>query len=226
MKKMTLSILAGMLLAGTAAAEPQQSEEASALPQAERTHNTNAAKPQMMQQQKGSMQQAQQHEKMMAEPQPQSAAATDSKPAMAEQAGFSRGSVVRSTFTSSINEREPVDSIQKLENRQNNIYFFTELRDMSGQTAKHRWEYNGEVMAEVKFDVKGPRWRVWSSKQFQPGWTGEWKVSVLNGADEVISEKTLNILPADIQQESNTPQAAADTQPPAVPVDMQTQQTP
>lgn len=109
-----------------------------------------------------------------------------------EQSGFSRGSVVRSAFTREIDDREPMENLQSLSNENNQVKFFTELRDMSGQTAIHRWEYDGKVVAEVEFNVKGPRWRVWSSKSFVPQWTGDWKVSVINGAGEVISEKKLS----------------------------------
>ncbi len=113
-----------------------------------------------------------------------------------ERSGFSRGSVVRSIFTTAVKDREPVNSIKQLDTRSNKVIYYTELRDMAGQTATHRWEYNGKVMAEVKFKVKGARWRVWSSKSLVPGWTGEWKVSVLNGANEVISEDVLTYNPA------------------------------
>lgn len=119
----------------------------------------------------------------------QSSQAGNAQAQMVEQAGFSKGNVVRSALTSAVENREPTDSLEAVSTEQNQLYFFTELRDMSGQTAKHRWEHNGEVMAEVEFNVKGPRWRVWSSKSFVPGWTGDWKVSVVNGAGEVISEK-------------------------------------
>lgn len=111
---------------------------------------------------------------------------------MKEQSGFSRGSVVRSAFTTEIAEREPVQNLKTLNTEQDKVMFFTELRDMSGQTAVHRWEHDGKVVAEIKFNVKGPRWRVWSSKNLTAANTGEWKVSVLNGAGEVISEKELN----------------------------------
>ncbi len=135
--------------------------------------------------------------------------ANDAMPAattqMVEQTGFSRGSVVRSAFTTAIDNREPVDTVDQLPADNAKVYFFTELRDMAGQKARHRWEHNGEVMAEVEFDVKGPRWRVWSSKNFQPQWTGEWKVSVINAADEVIAEQKLEVVPE--------PAAAASTAP-------------
>ena len=121
--------------------------------------------------------------------------ATEAAPAvtaMTEQSGFSRGSVVRSAFTTEIAEREPTQNLQNLTNENGKVMFFTELRDMSGQTAIHRWQYEGKVVAEIEFNVKGPRWRVWSSKSLVPQWTGDWKVSVINGAGEVISEKNLS----------------------------------
>ena len=121
-----------------------------------------------------------------------SSTSTEAAAAMTEQSGFSRGSVVRSAFTRDIEQREPTEDLQKLTNENGQVKFFTELRDMSGQTAIHRWEYEGKVVAEVEFNVKGPRWRVWSSKSFVPQWTGDWKVSVVNGAGEVISEKNLS----------------------------------
>ncbi|VAX01554.1 hypothetical protein MNBD_GAMMA21-2691 [hydrothermal vent metagenome] len=123
--------------------------------------------------------------------------ATDAQPAAAtdttEQAGFSRGSVVRSIFTSAIQDREPIDKLNNAASDTDQVFYFTELRDMSGQTATHRWEHDGKVIAEVKFDVRGPRWRVWSSKSFVPTTAGDWKVSVVNGAGETISEELISL---------------------------------
>ena len=130
-----------------------------------------------------------------------------------EQSGFSRGSVVRSAFTRDIAEREPTENLQNLTNENGQVKFFTELRDMSGQTAIHRWEYEGKVVAEIEFNVKGPRWRVWSSKSLVPQWTGDWKVSVVNGAGEVISEKNLSYdVAAAIETPAATPAAESTTE--------------
>lgn len=111
-----------------------------------------------------------------------------------EQSGISQGSVTRSIFTTEVAEHEPIDKIEKLNLNHNSVFYFTELHDMSGQTAIHRWEFNGNVMAETKFNVAGPRWRVWSSKNLLPSWTGEWKVSVLNGVGDVISEDVFSYM--------------------------------
>ena len=123
-----------------------------------------------------------------------------------EQSGFSRGSVVRSAFTTKVEDREPAENLQKLSNDKGKVMFFTELRDMSGQTAIHRWEHAGKVVAEVEFNVKGPRWRVWSSKNLMPQATGDWKVSVINAAGEVISEKNLSYEVAEAPASESQPE--------------------
>lgn len=128
-----------------------------------------------------------------------------------EQSGFQKGSVVRSIFTSEIKDREPTDKLTGSEPKQ--IYYFTELRDMNGQTATHRWEHDGKVISEIKFNVKGNRWRTWSSKDYAPTAAGNWKVSVVNGAGEVISEESINVAAA-AGAEAAAP-AKADTAAPA-----------
>jgi len=129
-----------------------------------------------------------------------------------EQAGFSRGSVVRSIFTTAVQEREPIDKLNNQPAEAEQVFYFTELRDMSGQTATHRWEHEGKVMAEVKFDVRGPRWRVWSSKSFVTGLAGDWKVSVINGAGETISEEmiTMSSIPTGATEAAPTETPAAE----------------
>jgi hypothetical protein len=96
------------------------------------------------------------------------------------------GSVSRSQFTSAIVDREPVDLIETLSTDNTNIIFFTELTELQGQTVTHQWLYNDVVMFEKSFDVGGARWRVWTSKSLQPGWSGTWTVNVLDGGRNVI----------------------------------------
>jgi len=45
-------------------------------------------------------------------------------------------------------------------------------------------------MAEVPFDVRGRRWRVWSSKKLQPDWIGNWTVSVVKQDGEVLAAES------------------------------------
>ena len=91
------------------------------------------------------------------------------------------GHVARAIFTSAIVDREPVDNLTSVSSDTNRVFFFSDLRGLAGQIVTDRWEYNGEVVAEVTFKVgKGARWRVYSSKNLLPEWTGQWKVVVSN----------------------------------------------
>jgi hypothetical protein len=100
------------------------------------------------------------------------------------------GRVERGVFTTAVVGREPQDSLDTLSNRSREVFYFTEIREAPGQTITHRWEWNGKQMAEVSFEVKGPRWRVHSSKRLDPNWVGEWTVTVLDSADRVLSSES------------------------------------
>lgn len=101
------------------------------------------------------------------------------------------GSVARSAFSTGIADREPADNISTANTNTDTVFFFTELVDFQGQTVTHRWEYNGENMAEVKFNVGGPRWRVHSSKKLLPEWLGTWKVLVVDANGQTVTSETL-----------------------------------
>jgi hypothetical protein len=102
------------------------------------------------------------------------------------------GSVTRAAFTSAVQEREPGDSVTTLANSNTRIYYFTELKDLAGQTVTHRWEYNGKVMHEQPFEVGSARYRAFSSKTLDPLWTGEWKASVVDGSGATLSVNTFS----------------------------------
>ncbi len=90
------------------------------------------------------------------------------------------GSVDRAQFTMDIVDREPVDKVETLGTDTTQINYFTELKGLEGHTITHQWVYNDQIMFERSFVVGGPRWRVWTSKTLQPGWTGLWTVNTLD----------------------------------------------
>jgi hypothetical protein len=108
------------------------------------------------------------------------------------QDNMSTGSVARATITSDVQNREPVDSLSMVTTDDSKVFYFTEIQDMAGHTVTHRWEYNGQVMAEVDFEIGGPRWRVYSSKTMTPDWVGNWKVSVIDEDGSPLSVNTFS----------------------------------
>jgi len=106
--------------------------------------------------------------------------------------GVLGGSVSRSTFTSAVVNREPVDRISRTDNNHPLVYFFTTLKGMTGQKVIHRWEHNGQVVKEQSFRVGAPRWRTWSSIVLPQQKLGKWTVSVINDLNEVVWQQELD----------------------------------
>ncbi len=117
-----------------------------------------------------------------AEPQPEMK--TEAAPAMAS----GEGSIAKGVFTTEIVDREPVDEIDSLYTDVTTIFFFTDIRNMQGKTVLHRWVHEGQVRAEVSFEVGGPRWRVYSSKNLAEEWLGNWKAEVLDSEGNRLHE--------------------------------------
>ncbi|MES9969902.1 MAG: DUF2914 domain-containing protein [Candidatus Thiodiazotropha sp.] len=97
-----------------------------------------------------------------------------------QQSPVPAATVARAQFTTEIIDREPVDQVVKLDSQATRVYFFTDLRNLQGRTIIHRWEFEGEVISEVEFNVGGPRWRVYSAKSLKPNEPGKWTVFVID----------------------------------------------
>ncbi|MDH5472891.1 MAG: DUF2914 domain-containing protein [Gammaproteobacteria bacterium] len=140
--------------------------------------------------------------------------------------------VARSVFTTGIDNREPVDQIGQLTNDNAVIYFFTEIRGMEGHTITHRWLKEGEVQAEVAFNVGANRWRVWSSKNLDASWIGNWQVMVVDEGGNTLAQESFAYIPAEessaeqstSSEESNESQEGeVDMEKPAAPASMTVQ---
>lgn len=101
--------------------------------------------------------------------------------------------VALARFTTAVENREPVDAIAFLSSEASEIVFFTDLRGLAGETVTHRWEFGGDVMAEVPFEVSSNRYRVWSRKALDPKWLGVWTVSVVKGDGEVLASESFTL---------------------------------
>ena len=101
--------------------------------------------------------------------------------------------VSRALFTIGVDNREPVLQVDSINSSSyTSISFFTELNDLEGHNVTHQWTYNGKVMFEKTFEVKGSRWRVWTSKTLIPSWTGTWTVNVLADDRTVLASKSFD----------------------------------
>ena len=120
--------------------------------------------------------------------------------------------VSRAFFTSGPKpvSREPLDSVSTLSSERSGIYFFSEVRGLEGRSITHRWEYQGQVEAEVAFTVYGQRWRVYSYKLLDPTKVGAWTVTVLDDMGTVLASEQLEFVAGAAAPESPAPEAAAE----------------
>jgi hypothetical protein len=99
--------------------------------------------------------------------------------------------VSRGRFTRQVDRklREPIDQVCKLTSDENKVFYFSDLKEQVGKQIYHLWEYQGKEMAKVALgEVKGPRWRVWSSKNLISGWSGIWTVKVVTKEGVVLHQ--------------------------------------
>lgn len=103
--------------------------------------------------------------------------------------------VARATFTTGIENREPVEPITEYFPVEGGIiYFFTELKNMHDGTAYHVWHRNGEEIYRFSANIGGPRWRTNSSMKSENFKTGdEVTVEVLGSDGNVYESLNLKI---------------------------------
>jgi hypothetical protein len=108
--------------------------------------------------------------------------------------------ITRGQLTTAIRSREPVDHLSdkvSANKRLSRYYYFTEVSGMRGKKVIHRWEYNGKVMADVKFRIGSNRWRTYSSKYLNDKMTGDWRVVITDEAGSVLHTDSFHYEPMD-----------------------------
>ncbi len=107
--------------------------------------------------------------------------------------------IVRAQLTNNVKNREPVDLIKGTVSAEGqslkHLYYFTEFRNMQGQTLSHRWIHEGKTVAEVNFDIRGNRWRVYSSKYLTPSMAGHWQVLLVDARGEPLKTEHFSFIP-------------------------------
>lgn len=101
--------------------------------------------------------------------------------------------VARAQFTTGIKAREPIDRMSSIIPVRDNalpLYYFTEIRNMTGETITHLWKYNGNIVSKKSFSIGGSRWRVYSRKDLLPNMTGRWEVIVVDSSGQTLDSSS------------------------------------
>ena len=102
------------------------------------------------------------------------------------------GSPHRAQFTTTIKDREPVDSLDNITTTARQVSFFTELRNLNGRVATHRWSVGGKVVYTKDFKVGANRWRVWSTKTITP-YKGKMIVVQILVDGQTVDQETIRV---------------------------------
>ncbi|WP_455201248.1 DUF2914 domain-containing protein [Kaarinaea lacus] len=100
---------------------------------------------------------------------------------------FKTKHVSRALLTTGVKQREPVDNVCIPE--RNKITFFTEINNYANHRVTHRWKYNDKTLFELSFNVRGPRWRVWTSKNIPVKSVGPWVIEVVDEDGNILAQK-------------------------------------
>lgn len=98
----------------------------------------------------------------------------------------------RVAFTTNIQNKEPVSNLSEVDHSVQQLIFFTELRNLTGQRIRHRWIYKDQIVFEKSFNVGAARWRVWTQKTITT-YRGTLTVQILNGAGNIIQSQSIDI---------------------------------
>jgi len=100
---------------------------------------------------------------------------------------FKTKHVSRALLTTDVKQREPVDNVCIPQS--NKMTLFTEINNYANHRVTHRWKYHNKTRFELSFNVRGPRWRVWTSKNIPVKWAGPWVIEVVDEDGNTLAKK-------------------------------------
>jgi hypothetical protein len=100
-------------------------------------------------------------------------------------------SVLRAYICRGIEQSEPTEAGKSFIPAPDGVLHLWCFSEIGGparsDTVFHIWYWGEREMARVPLEVRGPRWRTWSTKQILDEWSGEWHVDVTDRAGVVLS---------------------------------------
>ncbi|KAF7787575.1 hypothetical protein PRUB_a4691 [Pseudoalteromonas rubra] len=105
--------------------------------------------------------------------------------------------ISRAVLTTEVMNREPVNVLKDSVEQSafsDKLYFFTEVRGLQGQTIRHLWFHQDQLMAEIDLAISAYRHRTYSSKNIMPSQSGQWRIEVITADDRLLAQKTFRII--------------------------------
>ena len=114
--------------------------------------------------------------------------------------------IERIAVSTGVENRQPVGESDTFADSVGTLFCYTEIRGMGDSTTvSHVWYHGENRRADVKLNVRGYRWRTWSTKAIQKDWTGDWRVDVVSADGKILKSKRFRII------DTNSNEVAIDT---------------
>ncbi|KAF0218995.1 MAG: hypothetical protein FD174_2384 [Geobacteraceae bacterium] len=113
--------------------------------------------------------------------------------AMAEDAGLR---ITEMAVTTKIVRGNPIDSVRRISSASvKALYCFTRINfaDDEETTVTHIWYRDNVKVGEYELPVKGKRWRTFSRKTIEKGWSGDWRVEALDSEGNLLKTVTFRM---------------------------------
>lgn len=97
-------------------------------------------------------------------------------------------------ITSNVMDRQPADTLTTVPADAGQVYLWTRVTGAAGEVQiNHVWYRGDEEVARIPLRVASSDWRTWSSKKFDPSWTGEWRVEVVGPSGDVLETVSFTV---------------------------------
>ena len=98
--------------------------------------------------------------------------------------------ITRAQLAQGVNKLEPYGQVSLPllvdSNKAQGITYFTEVKNMQGNTVFHEWLKEGKSIYKRKIIIRGNRWRFYTSKLFTYKSAGQWQVRIITGKGNIL----------------------------------------
>jgi hypothetical protein len=104
--------------------------------------------------------------------------------------------VLRAYVCKEIEESEPAEAGRSFLSPDDGILrlcCFSEIAAAEPDTVLHVWYWGDREMARVPLEVRGPRWRTWSTKRIIEAWRGDWHVEITTRQGDVLERLEFSV---------------------------------
>ena len=95
--------------------------------------------------------------------------------------------IAEGVITTQVEDHRPVDRVQRWSAAAGPLYCFTRIVGAEEPTPIfHVWYRGDQEVARVELRVRNSPWNTWSVKTLEAGWTGDWRVEVVDAAGRLL----------------------------------------